>query len=86
MVESGISEGRVNLIGEHIDYEGYSVLPMAIRQDTIVAIKKRSADEEPVLRIGNVNEKYGTCTYPADPDQVLRLPFLNIVISRPNHA
>ena len=61
--------GRVNLIGEHIDYEGYSVLPMAIRQDTIVAIRKNEGEK--VLRIANVNEeKYSMCTYPADPSQV----------------
>ncbi|KAK8527631.1 hypothetical protein V6N13_085449 [Hibiscus sabdariffa] len=68
------SPGRVNLIGEHIDYEGYSVLPMAIRQDTIVAIRKHDEGEaEKLLRIANVNDKYTTCTYPADPDQAIDL-------------
>lgn len=62
--------GRVNLIGEHIDYEGYSVLPMAIRQDTIIAIRKHREDEPRELRIANVNDKYPLCTYPADPNQV----------------
>lgn len=61
----------MNLIGEHIDYEGYSVLPMAIRQDTIVAIRKHDAGEaNHLLKIANVNDKYSICTYPADPDQV----------------
>lgn len=68
------SPGRVNLIGEHIDYEGYSVLPMAIRQDTIVAIRKTvSGEAEQVLKIANVSDKYSLCTYPAEPDQELDL-------------
>lgn len=68
--------GRVNLIGEHIDYEGYSVLPMAIRQDTIIAIRK--CEDQKLLRIANVNDKYTMCTYPADPDQVIYLLFFRI--------
>ncbi|XP_044484408.1 galactokinase-like [Mangifera indica] len=68
------SPGRVNLIGEHIDYEGYSVLPMAIRQDTIVAIRKnKSGEAQKLLRIANVNDKYTICTYPADPNQEIDL-------------
>ncbi|KAI5579480.1 hypothetical protein POPTR_008G102800v4 [Populus trichocarpa] len=65
------SPGRVNLIGEHIDYEGYSVLPMAIRQDTVIAIRKNHVQK--VLRIANVNDKYTECTYPVDPNQAIDL-------------
>ncbi|EFJ41193.1 hypothetical protein VOLCADRAFT_98854 [Volvox carteri f. nagariensis] len=60
--------GRVNLIGEHIDYEGYGVLPMAIRQDTVVAI--RTAPGTDKLVIGNVEaSRYPTAEFGLDPTQ-----------------
>ena len=51
------SPGRVNLIGEHIDYSGYSVLPMAIERDTVMAVK--SLIKEPAfVELVNINSKY----------------------------
>lgn len=46
---------RVNLIGEHIDYCGYPVLPMAIQQNIKLAIK---VTQDGVLHLKNTNVKY----------------------------
>ncbi|XP_013188658.1 N-acetylgalactosamine kinase [Amyelois transitella] len=47
--------GRVNIIGEHIDYCGYPVLPMALEQDIIIATGITDAAE---INIRNVDSKY----------------------------
>lgn len=46
---------RVNLIGEHIDYCGYAVFPMAIDQEILVALSPR---DDKQLKISNLNENY----------------------------
>lgn len=53
------SPGRVNLIGEHIDYCGFGVLPMAIERDVVIV--GATTDEDTQVRISNSNaSKYPT--------------------------
>lgn len=50
------SPGRVNLIGEHTDYNDGFVMPLAISRDILLAGRRRSDDLVRVYSL-NVNEE-----------------------------
>ncbi|XP_022706467.1 N-acetylgalactosamine kinase-like isoform X2 [Varroa jacobsoni] len=47
--------GRVNIIGEHIDYCGYGVFPMAVEQDILVAAEKTDSN---TIELKNMESRY----------------------------
>ncbi len=65
------SPGRVNLIGDHIDYSLYEVLPMAIAADVLIAVSpvSRKGQEEVQVHVANLNSqkfKPGNFSVPED--------------------
>ena len=60
--------GRVNIIGEHIDYCGYGVLPMAIEPSILVAV---AAYSDKIIHLANSDEeKYPSYELSVEPTNI----------------
>lgn len=55
--------GRINLIGDHTDYNGLPVFPMAIRRHVVLLFRGRADDR---VRIQNHDPDFPTRNFPAD--------------------
>ncbi|KIW10610.1 galactokinase [Exophiala spinifera] len=76
------SPGRVNIIGEHIDYSLYDCLPTAVTVDVLIATRvvKDDSTGQPTIKIANINStKY--------PSKVYTIPSSGAVeVDKAHHA
>ena len=62
------SPGRVNILGEHIDYSLYEVLPMAIAADIIIAVSTSKSTGSAKVNIANIDpKKFKTAEFSISP-------------------
>eukprot|EP01138_Halocafeteria_seosinensis_P016450 gb/GECG01016781.1/.p1 GENE.gb/GECG01016781.1/~~gb/GECG01016781.1/.p1 ORF type:complete len:668 (+),score=125.42 gb/GECG01016781.1/:1-2004(+) len=57
--------GRANIIGEHIDYHMYSVIPFALRQDVVIAVSVGDGGD---VEARNTNTEFEAGSFPADSE------------------
>jgi len=57
--------GRVNIIGEHTDYNGLPVLPMAIDREIVIAFERTG---NPGVEIANVDDSYPSVGFDLSAD------------------
>ncbi|OQU95538.1 hypothetical protein CLAIMM_01724 isoform 2 [Cladophialophora immunda] len=76
------SPGRVNIIGEHVDYSLYNVLPTALTVDVLIAVRivTHGNGDAAAIKIANVNPtKY--------PSRTLIIPDSGAIeVDRENHS
>lgn len=59
----------MNLIGEHVDHQGYSVLPIAINKTALAAIGRSSNCDSPLIALRHAKpEKFESYTFSSISD------------------
>ncbi len=68
MTSTWTAPGRVNLIGEHVDYNSGLVLPFALQFTTTACVSARDDDRVVVSSEGSGDAEFAASTQPADVD------------------
>ncbi|KAH7035244.1 ribosomal protein S5 domain 2-type protein [Microdochium trichocladiopsis] len=79
------SPGRVNIIGEHIDYSLYPCLPMAIYPDVIVAVSSTAASDEPASTTGTYKLQIANVASDRFPTREFDVPYGDVEIDATKH-